>query len=68
MTTISVPLTPELEKQLDSIAEDTGASRAAIMRKALERYNEEIAINKVLVAMNEPTLHGDLKELLKSIE
>jgi len=68
MSTISVPLTPELEKRLAEVAEETGASRAAVVRNALKHYNETIAVQKVLRAMNEPSLSGNLDDLLKSIE
>ena len=68
MSTISVPLTPELEKRLDEVAEETGASRAAVVRNALKHYNEDIAVQKILRAMKEPTLSGDLDTLLNSIE
>ncbi len=67
MSTISVPLTPELEKRLDEVAEETGASRAAVVRNALKHYNEDIAVQKILRAMKEPTLSGDLDTLLNSI-
>jgi predicted transcriptional regulator len=68
MSTISVPLTPELEKRLAEVAEETGASRAAVVRNALKHYNEDIAVQKVLRAMKEPTLSGDLDTLLRSID
>ena len=68
MSTISVPLTPELEKRLDEVAEETGASRAAVVRNALKHYNEDIAVQKILRAIKEPTLSGDLDTLLNSIE
>ncbi|MFT5036616.1 MAG: Arc/MetJ-type ribon-helix-helix transcriptional regulator [Candidatus Azotimanducaceae bacterium] len=69
MTTISVPLNPALEKHLDDIVADTGASRAAVMRKALEKLAEDRAVNAVLVAEQEYSegkgLTGDLADLLK---
>ena len=68
MSTISVPLSPELVHHLDDLVRETGASRAAVMRKALERYAEDRAINAVLLAEQEATLHGDLEELLKKID
>lgn len=67
MSTISVPLTAELMNQLDTLVKNSGASRAAIMRKALEKLAEDEAINAILVARKEPTLHGNLRDLLKSI-
>ncbi len=68
MSTISVPLTPELEKRLDEVAEETGTSRAAVVRNALKRYNEELAVQKILTAMGEPTLRGNLDDLLSATD
>jgi predicted transcriptional regulator len=68
MSTISVPLTPELEKHLKELAEETGASRAAVVRNALKWYHEERAIQKVLDAEQEyhkgRGLRGDFKTLI----
>ncbi|QQR64700.1 hypothetical protein IPH92_04025 [Candidatus Kaiserbacteria bacterium] len=66
MSTISVILTPELEMHLAEAAEETGASRAVVVRNALKHYIEDRAVQKVLHAMKEPTLSGDLNNLLKS--
>jgi predicted transcriptional regulator len=64
MTTISVPLTPDAEKQLSELVEITGANRVAVIRKAIEKYREEQAVQEVLRAATEPSLEGDLDELL----
>lgn len=69
MATISVPLSAELEERLDSlVASGTGANRADVMRKALERLAEEEAIREVIEAQQEPTLRGDVRELFKKFE
>ena len=72
MSTISVPLTPKLVRHLDELVEKSGASRAAIMRKALERLAEEEAINAVLIAEKEcregKILRGDLNALLMNTD
>jgi len=66
MSTISVPLTPELEEKIESLVKNgVGANKADVMRKALYRLSEEEAIKAVLQAEKEPTLHGDLRELAK---
>lgn len=66
MSTISVPLTPELEEKMNSlIRSGVGANKADVMRKALDKLAEEEAINAVLRAEKEPILRGDLKELAK---
>ena len=68
MSTISVPLPAPLMHRLDRLTKETGASRAAVMRKALERYAEEQAINAVILAEREPTLRGDLDDLLAKLD
>ena len=69
MATISVPLSAEQEERLDSLVSDgAGSNRADVMRSALERFAEEEAIREVLEAEREPTLRGDLDELLKKFK
>lgn len=54
MATISVPLSAELQERLDSlVAEGVGSNRADVMRRALESFAEEEAINAVLKAERE---------------
>lgn len=66
MTTISVPLRKDNEEKLDELVRSgVGSSRAAVMRKALERLAEDEAVEAVLRAEKEPVLRGDLRELMK---
>ena len=70
MSTISVPLTPELEEKIESLVKSgVGANKADVMRKALSRLSEEEAINAVLQAEKElsegKVLRGDLREIAK---
>lgn len=67
MTTISVPLTPELAKFVDETTKSSGLTKSDIMRQALTLYAEEQAVRKVLFAASEPTLSGDLRELANRI-
>lgn len=53
MTTISVPLTADAEKELNELTEITGTNRVAVIRKAIKHYREEEAINAVLRAEQE---------------
>ena len=54
MATISVPLSPELQERLDSlVTEGAGSNRADVMRRALEYFSEEEAVNAVLKAERE---------------
>ena len=69
MSTISVPLSPELQNQLDSlVAEGIGSNRADVMRRALAYFAEEAAINAVLKSEREvkegKILRGDLRKIL----
>jgi Arc/MetJ-type ribon-helix-helix transcriptional regulator len=69
MATISVPLSAELQERLDALVSGgAGSNRADVMRRALESFAEEEAINAVLKAEREPVLRGDLRQLLKKIK
>lgn len=69
MSTISVPLTPELEGKLDNLVEQgVGENRAAVMRQALKRLAEEQAVEAVLRASREPSLKGDLRTLMRKLK
>jgi Arc/MetJ-type ribon-helix-helix transcriptional regulator len=67
MTTLSVPLTPELAKFVEEATKSSGLTKSDIMRQALTLYAEEQAVRKVLLAASEPTLKGDLRELMNKI-
>ncbi len=67
MTTLSVPLTPELAKFVEEATKSSGLTKSDIMRQALTLYAEEQAVRKVLIAASEPTLKGDLRELMGKI-
>ncbi len=69
MATISVPLSPELQNQLDALVKDgIGSNRADVMRRALEHFAEEAAINAVLKAEHEvktgKVLRGNARDIL----
>ena len=68
MTTISVPLTPELTKFIQETTEKSGMTKADIMRRALKMYAEECAVQKILRASGEPSLKGELVDLAKQID
>ncbi len=67
MTTLSVPLTPELAKFVEEATKSSGLTKSDIMRQALTLYAEEQAVRKVLLAQSEPSLDGDLRDLMKKI-
>jgi len=68
MPTLSVPLTPELAKFVEEATKSSGLTKADIMRQALTMYAEEQAVRKVLLAATEPSLSGDLTELMKQLD
>lgn len=68
MTTLSVPLTPELAKFIEEVTKQTGATKADIMRQALKLYADEMAVRKILLASSEPSLEGDLVDLMSKID
>tara|TARA_B100000508_G_scaffold74109_1_gene57699 strand:+ start:8867 stop:9073 length:207 start_codon:yes stop_codon:yes gene_type:complete len=67
MTTLSVPLTPELEKFVNETAKQTGSGKADVMRQALKLYSEEMAVRKIILASTEPSLEGDLEDLMEQV-
>lgn len=68
MSTLSVPLTPALEIEIEKLVKNGFASnKAAVVRRAIEKLAEDEAVNAVLTAEREPTLKGDLRELMKKI-
>lgn len=68
MTTVSVPLTAELLRGLESfIRQGKASNKAEVMRRALQMYLEEEAVQDVLRARKEPSLHGNLRDLAKKI-
>ncbi len=69
MSTISVPLSAELEDRLNVlVAEGVGTSRADVMRRALIQFAEEEAVTAVLKAEREVAqgkiLRGDARKVL----
>jgi len=68
MSTISVPLPPELEKFINNqVKSGNAANKADVVRRALTRFSEDEAVRVVLEASQEPVLRGDLRELMKRI-
>ena len=68
MTTISVPLNPKVEKDLNELVEITGANRVAVIRRAIEQYRENEAIAAILQSEREvkegKILRGDARLIL----
>ena len=64
MTTISVPLTDEILMQIERLISDgIAANKADAIRKAVKKYLEDQAVERILRASKEPRLSGNLDEL-----
>ncbi len=64
MSTLSVPLPDDRVRQLEELVKlGIAANKADAVRKAIDRYLEEQAVERVLKAAKEPNLTGDLDEL-----
>ena len=73
MSTLSVPLTPELEKTVNNLVNSGyGSNKADVVRRALKQLSEEQAIADVLQAERELTqgkvFRGDLRKLIKQLK
>ncbi len=73
MSTISVPLSAELEESLNGLVQSGyGSNKADVIRRALAKANEDEAVRAVLQAQIEISegkgLKGDLRELMKTIK
>lgn len=68
MTTVSVPLPDEMLRAIDMlIRQGVASNKADAIRKAIQKYLEDQAVEAVLRAEKEPTLYGDLDELAKQL-
>lgn len=66
MSTLSIPIDGETLKKIEMLIKEGNASnKADLVRKAIDRYLEEQAIEDILRAAKEPRLEGDLDELAK---
>lgn len=68
MPTLSVPLTPELEKFIkEQVESGDAASKAHVVRKALKKMMEDQVVDQILKASKEPNLRGDLDVLARKL-
>lgn len=70
MSTLSVPLTPELEKAIEKMVKaGIAPNKAEAVRMAIKFFSEEQAVQTVLKAEQEmkegKILRGDLQQLAK---
>ena len=73
MTTLSIPISGDLEKFIERMIKDgKGANKADVVRRALREYEENEALENILQSEREIAqgkgLRGDLKELAKKFK
>lgn len=68
MTTVSVPLSDDMLRHIQELIDrGIAANKADAIRKAVQKYLEDQAVEAVLQAREEPSLKGDLDELADKI-
>jgi len=68
MTTISVPLTDDLLRQIEQlIAAGIASNKADAIRKAVQKYLEYQAVEAVLRSSKEPRLKGGIDNLASKL-
>ena len=68
MSTLSVPLTDRQRYNIKRMVQKGVASNeSAFARQAIDRYLEELAIQAVLQAQQEPSLRGNIDQLAKAL-
>ena len=68
MSTLSVPLPPQLEEFVsEQVKRGLASNKADVVRKALKLLQEEEAVMAILKAEKEPTIRGDLRKLAKNL-
>jgi len=72
MSTLSIPISSQLEEFIESqIKNGNAANKADVVRKALRKMEENEAISAILTAQQEirdgKGIRGDLREILKRL-
>ena len=72
MSTLSVPLTADLETFIESMVKrGDAANKADVVRRALKKMAEDEAVKNVMEAMQElkegKILRGDIRQLMKQM-
>ncbi len=73
MSTLSVPLTPQLESFINSmVTQGKAENKAQVVRQAIAKMEEDEETNEVLLAYREieegKGLRGDLREIAKKFK
>ena len=72
MSTLSVPVSPKLEAFIDDmIRQGVAPTKAEVVRQALVRYAEDLAVEAVLRSEQEASegkiLRGNIRDLIKKM-
>jgi len=69
MTTLSVPVSAEIANFIEQmVKEGKGSNKADVVRRALREYKENEVLRIILKAESEPTLKGDLRDLMEKFK
>ena len=69
MTTLSIPVSGEMEQFIKQMVKSgKGSNKADVVRRALREYQENEVLKTILQAESEPTLRGNLRELMKKFK
>jgi Arc/MetJ-type ribon-helix-helix transcriptional regulator len=69
MSTLSVPIPAHMEESLNNLIKNGhGSNKAEIVRNAIKAFIENEAVMAVLRAEQEPTLKGNLRDLMKKVK
>ncbi len=69
MTTLSVPISNELESFINKMVKDgRAANKADVVRRAIRRLSEDEVVERIVRAQIEPTIRGDMKTLMKKFK
>jgi len=69
MTTLSIPIPAELEDFIKKMLKNgRAANKADLVRMALRKMSEDEAVEAILRAEREPSLRGDLRNLMKKLK
>ncbi len=68
MTTFSIPVDDNVAKKIKHlVAQGVFPNIAEFGRQSMKKYLEELAVEAILKAESEPSLSGDLDDLLEKI-
>lgn len=68
MTTLSIPVDDDMARQIKALVMQGAAKNITdVGRTAIKKYLEDLAVQQVLKAQQEPSLSGDLDDLASKL-